>query len=218
MSIEPSVPRTIGTKGLFPLMELPAELRLEIYHHLLVVPVPINIETVDNKYFNSSWRSRRPSVAILQTCKDINEEGIPILYANNTFVICLAINYRLKIVPGPSSCLASSLFVRGLRWSTISLLSRIYFINDSSYKPDDASAQRLLPPRPAFTCTGADILARFQELDFKYSPLGPNEYMALSISNWVSINVMREMLTACHRALRQIREAGMELNGDDPVS
>lgn len=129
-----------------------------------------------------------------------------------------AINYRLKIVPGPSSCLASSLFVRGLRWPTISLLSRIYFINDSSYKPDDASAQRLLPPRPAFTCTGADILARFHEQDFKYSPLGPNEYMALSISNWVSINVMREMLTACHRALRQMREASMELNGDDPVS
>lgn len=34
MSIESSVPRTIGTKGLFPLMELPAELRLEVCYTL----------------------------------------------------------------------------------------------------------------------------------------------------------------------------------------
>lgn len=31
----------------------------------------------------------RLSVAILQTCKRINEEGTPILYGQNNFTICL---------------------------------------------------------------------------------------------------------------------------------
>jgi hypothetical protein len=107
--------------------------------------------------------------------------------------------------------------MRGLRWSTISLLNSIYFIGGSSYSPDDDNGQRRPQPRPAFTCTGAEIMARFQRLDFRYSPWGPDEYMALSISNWVSMNVMKEELTAFHKALRTMsEEVGLEMNGDDP--
>lgn len=56
-------------------------------------------------------------------------------------------------------------------------------------------------PRPAFNCTGAKIVERFNPSDLRYSPKGPDEYMALSVSNWVSTQVMRVMLCAFQEEL-----------------
>jgi hypothetical protein len=79
--------------------------------------------------------------------------------------------------------------------------------------------QRLSRPRPSFVCTGADILARFQAPELVFSPWGPDESMALSISNWVSMQVMREELNAFQRALQAMmsEEAGVNLYDDNPV-
>jgi hypothetical protein len=74
----------------------------QIYQYLLIVPEPINIETLDNTYYTLSSPSQHPSVAILQTCKEINEEGIPILYSQNRFIVCLCTS-RDFLYPYPPS-------------------------------------------------------------------------------------------------------------------
>lgn len=63
-----------------------------------------------------------------------------------------------------------------------------------------------LPPRSnsSFICTGEDIIDRFAESDFIYCPWGPDRFMTLSISNWVSMQVMRAELTACQEALESL--------------
>jgi hypothetical protein len=113
----------------------------------------------------------------------------------------ITLNNFIAVEPGPSSSLSNSLFLRGLRWSTVSHLSVVSFISGSTVTPGETRIRRLARPRPSFTCTGADILAHFVEADFLYSPCGPDQYMALSISNWVSMEVMRAELSAFQRAL-----------------
>lgn len=59
-------------------------------------------------------------------------------------------------------------------------------------------------------------MARFQTSDLMYSPWGPDKYMALSISNWVSMKVMREELSAFQRALQaMMSDEGNEVLHDD---
>src|SRR5437879_227692 len=48
------------------------------------------------------FEHERPSIAILQTCKLINEEGTTILYVQNNFTVCLRmssflISYELQL-------------------------------------------------------------------------------------------------------------------------
>lgn len=98
--------------------------------------------------------------------------------------------------PGPSS-FTNSFLLRSLRWSSISCITSLSFIGTENPVPkleDGASRQ----PRSSsvFQCTGADILARFKPNDFRYSPKGPDEYMALSVSNWISTQVLRVLLCA----------------------
>lgn len=54
-------------------------------------------------------------------------------------------------------------------------------------------------------------MGRFSPSDIRYSPEGPDEYMALSISNWVSTKVMRAELTAFQVELEDMMKGGMEL-------
>lgn len=74
--------------------------------------------------------------------------------------------------------------------------------------------------RPAFKCTGEDIMARFTASDFLCSPRGPDKYMALSISNWISMKVVREELGAFERALKakMAEDIGDQVNHGDATS
>ena len=70
-----------------------------------------------------------------------------------------------------------------------------------------------------FRCTGADIMARFSPYDQRYSPSGPDEYMALSIQNWISTMVMRAELTAFQQELEvMLRVATSEGDATDDVA
>lgn len=86
------------------------------------------------------------------------------------------------------------------RWSTLRVLNSLTFTSSNGPVPS-------LPltgtnfSEPGFHCTGADILARFTGADFRYSPVGPDHFMALSISNWVSTKVLGAQLSAIQREL-----------------
>jgi hypothetical protein len=158
-------------------------------------------------------------VAVLRACKQINEEGTPILYSQNKFIICLTMD------PAPSCSLARSFILRSLRWSTLRQLSTVSFMSNGgpTSDPDSGfnSPSFTRRARPSFTCTGADILARFASCDFRYSPSGPDQYMALSISNWVSMQVMRAELSAFQQDLEAMMRPSDVLTGlfaDDPVA
>jgi hypothetical protein len=139
----------------------------------------------------------------------------------------IPLNTSLAMEPGPSLSLANSSIIRSLRWSTLSYLTSISFVSNTNSNSSSVSDQdptpRIVGPRsrPSFTCTGADILARFASSDFRYSPAGPDQYMALSISNWVSMQVMRAELSAFQRDLEAMMRPSDALLGlfpDDPVS
>jgi hypothetical protein len=71
------------------------------------------------------------------------------------------------------------------------------------------------PPRPTFNCSGKDILSRFSQSDLKYSPKGPDDFMALSLSNWLSMKVTRAELNAFQKELEAMAEL-FEGQGDVP--
>lgn len=117
--------------------------------------------------------------------------------------------------PGPSFSLTNSFLLKSLRWSSIAVVNSISFISNSSPLPGlDGPFSGPPHTRPAFNCTGADIIARFNPSDFRYSPKGPDEYMALSISNWVSTQVMRVMLSAFQKELEAMMRPS-EVGGED---
>jgi hypothetical protein len=209
----------------------------------LVLPRPVNIETLEDSYFlpGPPPRHQRPSVAILRTCRDINEEGTPILYSKNQFLICLcmpsfflpssshllpttplatSLNSFVGISPSPGCSLANSLFLTGIRWSTLALLRSIGFTSSSMMTPAHDNALSLPRGSPSFVCNGDDILARFTESDFTYAPPGPDKFMTLSISNWVSMQVMRAELAACQKALQAMMASatGTALPASSPAT
>src|SRR4051812_32407191 len=113
--------------------------------------------------------------------------------------------------PSPSYTLNNTFLLKNLRWCSISQITSLAFLSDSNPPPaiDEAFSG---PPssRPTFHCTGELIMKRFTIHDMRYSPKGPDEYMALSLSNWVSTQVMRVMLSAFQRELEEMmRPAGM---------
>lgn len=148
----------------------------------------------------------RPAVAILQTCRLVNEEGVPILWGKNTFAICL----RKYLIAKPTSTsnqhiavdLTEPFFMHKLRWSTIYHIASLTFTSNSTPLPDlSSSTLRRNYIDPHFTCSGAEILARYTPADFRYSPYGPDQCMSLSIRNWVSTNVTRAELNALQQEL-----------------
>ena len=179
----------------------------KIYELLLPSSEEIKIpwETID---MSTNEPSTNPHifVSILQTCKKVNEEATPILYHNNTFITCLRMSPHQSIftvrwyTPAiePSLC-----FLRNFRWSTISMIPKLSFTSSSVPLPGP-----ILPGtpyvRPSFSCSGKEVLERFVASDFRYSPVGPDMSMALSISNWVSVNVMRVEMNAIQRELEAI--------------
>jgi hypothetical protein len=76
-------------------------------------------------------------------------------------------------------------------------------------------------PRAYFTCTAAHLLSRYTVADFKYSPIGPDEYVVLSMNNYVSTQVMRAELSAFQRELDIMMRPGEEYLAalaDDPAT
>jgi hypothetical protein len=95
---------------MFPFLLLPYELRLEIYEYLLCSPDPVvvsprrrqlnvGVETVirGNIYVRAPRpkpskrvfhnKDHRPHVELLQACRQTNDEGTPILYGKNRFLV-----------------------------------------------------------------------------------------------------------------------------------
>ncbi|KAF4628563.1 hypothetical protein G7Y89_g9590 [Cudoniella acicularis] len=195
-----SMPTTsrIETENIFSFMELPAELRLKIYRNLLVCSAPISIPFSESP---ADKAPSYPSVAILGTCKLINEEATPILYSNNDFLICLPLERRRHTKSGDISSLREHSFqLSHLRWSTLAYMKSMNFTSGNSTTLPDLSFSSS-SSRPTFSCSGQDIISRFSNHDFRYSPQGPDEYMALSVSNWVSTKVMRAELSAFQKEL-----------------
>ncbi|KAE9379133.1 hypothetical protein N431DRAFT_434142 [Stipitochalara longipes BDJ] len=188
----PTRSKTIQTKGLFNFMELPPEIRMEIYNILLVSPRTIDIGSDGPPGLcttNTSILSH-PPIAILRTCKQINEEATPILYGKNSFTISLPND------PSPTFLLSK------FRWSTLRVLKSLTFTSSNGplcSLPISKTASS--EPEPSFHCTGPDILARFTHADFIYSLSGPDHFMALSISNWVSTKVLSAQLSAIQKEL-----------------
>jgi len=88
------------------------------------------------------------------------------------------------------------------RWTTLRALNSLTFTSNNGPVPSLPIVGTESPfSEPGFHCTGADILARFTLSDFRYSPVGPDHFMALSISNWVSTKVLGAQLNAIQREL-----------------
>jgi len=150
-----------------------------------------------------------PPVAILRTCKQIEEEATPILYGKNAFAICLRksrpaiLTLITKTLPGNGS--KPTFLLSKFRWSTLHHISSLTFTSSSDPLPAlSLTAIASSDPTASFHCTGPDILARFSPSDFCYSPVGPNRFMALSMSNWVSVRAMRAQMNAIQKELEAI--------------
>jgi hypothetical protein len=90
-----------------------------------------------------------------------------------------------------------------MRWSTIAYINTMNFISNTPGLSHNNPSDRDIygRPRAVFTCTAAHLLSRFTISDFKYSPKGPDEYVVLSMSNYVSTQVMRAELSAFQKEL-----------------
>lgn len=97
----------------------------------------------------------------------------------------------------------------------------MYFMSDTPGLPHSDSHDVYGRPRAAFPCTAAHLLARYTASDFKYSPRGPDEYVVLSMSNYVSTQVMRAELNAFQRELEIMMRPSEEYIAalaDDPAT
>jgi hypothetical protein len=57
---------------------------------------------------------------------------------------------------------------------------------------------------PNYTCSGKDIVSRFTDSDVRYSPQGPDRYMALHIAARISAAVTKAELIAVQRDLEMV--------------
>ena len=74
---------------LFPLLELPEELRLVILRHIVVLSESLHDVTLDRKHYPHASRNYNSALAVLATCKKLRDEGLPLFYRENTFEILL---------------------------------------------------------------------------------------------------------------------------------
>ena len=66
-------------------MELPKEIRLQIYDLILVKPVPIHYFFMDTEWIITRVGQRQPQ--LLRTCQAIHEEAADVLYGQNRFML-----------------------------------------------------------------------------------------------------------------------------------
>ncbi|KAI8962196.1 hypothetical protein F5Y11DRAFT_200375 [Daldinia sp. FL1419] len=124
---------TGGSRASFPLLELPFELRLEIYELLLCSPDYIIISSGRRQIYwyrpqLPAFELRRlphrmPHVELLRTCKQVNAEATHVLYGRNRFLVAL---------PFLTPFYPSTFFLWNLRRSTVSNVTSIAFTNACS--------------------------------------------------------------------------------------
>ncbi|KAJ5042733.1 uncharacterized protein L3040_004130 [Drepanopeziza brunnea f. sp. 'multigermtubi'] len=173
-----------------------------IYSCLLVSPDDIRIPAECEAPLASTTGSHEeeheekshPAHAILQTCKLVSEEAIPIFYGMNTFIICLATEQHKQ-----------PFFVHNFRWSTLLCMNTVKF-HSNGYQ-QIVTVPNHIGARPYFTCSGYDLIAVLKGTAVLYSPDGPNENMALSISSWVSTKVLYLELDAIQQEMEAILSA-----------
>ncbi|KAF5496805.1 hypothetical protein CGCS363_v008144 [Colletotrichum siamense] len=128
------------------LLDLPYELRLDIYELLLLSPEPVivsssrrqlRVKVEPPEHQNAYLRAprptartvplthRRPHVEVLQTCRQINREATPVLYRQNDFVVGLKLCARGENKVDPLDL--ATFFPSLLRRSTILQLASITF-------------------------------------------------------------------------------------------
>ncbi|PBP18017.1 hypothetical protein BUE80_DR011188 [Diplocarpon rosae] len=207
----PPTATLIGTKGRLNLMDLPTEIRVkvwctvllgsspdaegrQIYEDVLISPHELNIpsEVSGSNVTSRSNDFTYPANAILQTCKLVNQEATPIFYGRNTFKICLATEH------------CRPFFVRNFRWSTLLSIDTIKFHSSGSAELGTDPSSITAPTRPYFACSGYDLMAVLKGTAFLYSPVCPDNNMALSISSWVSTKVLYLELDAIQKEMEAI--------------
>lgn len=67
-------------KGKFRFLDLPLEIRNQIYEHVLVVPYTVDLSVENKKYL-------APRLEAFRTCRQIYNEAYPVFYGRNTFRI-----------------------------------------------------------------------------------------------------------------------------------
>lgn len=120
-----------------------------------------------------------------------------------------------------------------MRWSTISLFSSLTVVSPGNghesltFTPaatDSLITHRMdLTPHPntgfhpsaIFTTNGDELLAHFAPLDQVYCPKGPDYYMALSVSNWISTQVMQLELGGIQTELKFLMDYETVMGGTD---
>ena len=108
-----------------------------------------------------------------------------------------------------------------MRWSTISDINTMHFMSNTPSLSKSDNSDIFIRPRAYFTCTAAHLLSRYTASDFRYSPVGPDEYVMLSMSNYVSTQVMRAELSAFQMELDTMMRPGEEYLAalvDDPAT
>lgn len=176
-------------------------MKRQILNYLLILPDPINIRSAR---WVSDHEDPSYTLAILRSCKKINLEATPILYGCNEFAITLCTSPCNKhpsyLSQNPTTDTSfsntatenpSNFKLQKFRWSTIPLFTSLTF---SSGTTNRQQQQNIDPKRPSFTCTGREIMTCFSPYDQMYSQTGPDEYMALSVMNWISTKVMKAEL------------------------
>lgn len=94
-------------------------------------------------------------------------------------------------------------WARNFRWSTLLCFKAMKFTSSGPTQPELNlfSDHRT---RPCFSCSGSDLLNRFMGMSTVISPSGPDEYMALSMCNWVSTKVLHVELAAIQREMETL--------------
>lgn len=81
-----AVVNVVSTRNMPGLLDLPSELRLMIFHHLLFDPDGLDL---------GLWATRpRPSLDVLETSRLIYNEAFDVLYGENMFSNCIGSTYR----------------------------------------------------------------------------------------------------------------------------